>query len=71
MSEAPLMSEGAAAGAGFAPRPRDIITRAMGRGLSIADSISALRAIDTDTPSLTVRSASFLFAGVIRLIAPI
>src|SRR5688572_18802594 len=68
VSEAPLMSGGGLPGP---PPRRGFMTRVMGRGLSTACSISALRAIDTETPSLTELSASFRLAGVIRFTAPI
>ncbi len=63
------MSEGAAAA--LPPLPAPPMTCVIGRGLSSAGSISALRAIDTDTPSFTDASARLRLAGVMRFTAPI
>src|SRR5712691_13556006 len=68
VSEAPLISGGALPG--FVLRPGPPITRVMGLELSRAGSTSALRAIDTENPSLTARSAAFRLAGVMRFTAP-
>ena len=53
-----------------AAAPTRSILLTMGARLSTAGCISALRAIEKDSPSFTSPSACFRFAGVIRLTAP-
>src|SRR5215831_1507342 len=51
--------------------PVRVVLRKIGVGLSTASLISALRAMEKQTPSFTVPSAVLRFAGVIRFTAPI
>src|SRR5215469_11004963 len=51
--------------------PVRVVLRMMGVGLSTASLISALRAMEMETPSLTVASAALRFCGVIKFTAPI
>ena len=51
--------------------PVRVVLRTIGAGLSTASLISALRAMEKETPSLTVPSAALRLAGVIRFTAPI
>src|SRR6476661_5445063 len=51
--------------------PVRVVLRWIGTGLSTASLISALRAIEKDTPSFTVPIAALRLAGVIKFTAPI
>src|ERR1700744_5998691 len=51
--------------------PVRVVLRSIGVGLSTACLISALRAMEKDTPSFTVCSAALRLSGGIRLTAPI
>src|SRR6185437_16700324 len=51
--------------------PVRVVLRTMGAALSTASLVSALRAMEKDTPSFTVAIAALRLAGVIRFTAPI
>src|SRR3954467_10548042 len=51
--------------------PVRVVLRWIGTGLSTASLVSALRAMEKETPSRTVPIAALRFAGVIRYTAPI
>src|ERR1700761_1082377 len=51
--------------------PVRVVLRTIGGGLSTASLVSALRAMEKETPSLTVPIAALRLAGVIKLTAPI